>query len=108
MDVTFLLQAFFACTASSTGLTEIVVRGRILQSWRDRRQGRIRELVNCAQCSGFWCGLFFTFAIALTLSWPEIGLYTALQSVVLAIMVAFATSLSAMVVDTWLTTAPFK
>lgn len=102
------LLAFCVCVLSSTGLTEIVVRGRILQEWRDRRRGRLKDLVHCPQCSGFWCGLILSFTAYSTVFPVEITPYWALESIVLSVMVGFATSLTAMLADTWLITVAFK
>lgn len=41
------------------GLTFIITRSYIFDSFRERmtRWPNIGHLVNCPQCSGFWCGM---------------------------------------------------
>lgn len=59
MDIFHLLGA--------TGLTFIITRSYIMERLRDYaiRWPKIHHLVNCPQCSGFWCGML---VFSLTLS----------------------------------------
>lgn len=59
MDIFHLLGA--------TGLTFIITRSYIMEQLRDYtiRWPGLHHLVNCPQCSGFWCGVI---VFSLTLS----------------------------------------
>lgn len=42
------------------GLTGIITRSYLLQSVRDSiKQPKLKYLINCPQCTGFWVGVFF-------------------------------------------------
>ena len=42
------------------GITGIITRSYLLQGLRDRIQiQKLKYLINCPQCTGFWVGLFY-------------------------------------------------
>ena len=53
----------------ATGLTFIITRSFIMESLRDYaiRWPKVHHLLNCPQCSGFWCGML-VFSLTLSLS----------------------------------------
>ena len=73
------MTEFLLFCISTVGMTSIITQGVIFQpfrqfvgNWADRSHARrteagtmrrsliewFNELINCAQCTGFWCGLF--------------------------------------------------
>lgn len=100
-----MLPTLIVAVSSAIGLTEILVRGRILQKWRDGRKGILRDLVTCSQCCGFWCGLamglIFILGGCYGSLWDEITPLTASNSIVFIICTALTTSALAFAFDTF-------
>lgn len=53
------MSDWFAVLALA-GLTGIITRSYLLQGVRDSiKQPKLKYLINCPQCTGFWVGVFF-------------------------------------------------
>lgn len=56
------MQALFEFILSGVGLTFIIVYGSIFEDVKKRiKSDFIWDLVNCAQCTGFWVGFLISF-----------------------------------------------
>ena len=61
-----MADSLFLFTFASYGLCHILMYGTILDKpriWLTTRYNIINELLSCALCTGFWCGLILEFNI---------------------------------------------